>query len=162
MCQNFVPWRSRICSTKPGTEDFSGAQAVAADEPQGGPPAGLAEQRKTVDGHARGADLLQHRPKRLRDALEVCGIERSGERDVEPVLAQHMRIAEALQQETLMVVEGHAGLRSGASRGLGETVEGGDALRREPIESGRRLDWAKHEIAAGARQRQRTSLHPLP
>ena len=56
-----------------------------------------------------------------------------------------MRIAEALQQETLVVVEGHAGLGSGPSRGLGETVEGGDALRREPVERWRRLDRAQRQ-----------------
>src|SRR6478736_5730317 len=90
------------------------------------------------------------------------GLERPGERDVEAVLAQHVRIAEAFEQKALMVVEGQALLGMRARRRLGESVEGRDALRGEPVECWRWLDRAQHEVAAGPRQCQRTRLHLLP
>src|SRR4029077_6364383 len=116
------------------------SQAVAADQARGPTTARLAEQRQAVDGHAGGADLLQHRPERLRNALKMRRVERPSERDVEAILAQDMRIAEALQQEPLMVVELHALVRSGVGRRLGKSVESRDALCREPVERRRRLD----------------------
>src|SRR6516164_1649856 len=89
------------------------------------------------------------------------GIKRSGERDVEAVLAQHMRIAEAFEQEALMVVEGHALWHVSARRRLGKSIEGGDALRREPVERRRWLDRTQNEVSASARQCQRAGLHLL-
>src|SRR5689334_10445512 len=90
-------------------------------------------------------------------------VERPGKRDVEAIFAQHVRIAEAFQQQPLIVAEIGTRMRGtlGLARRRGEILEGGDALRCEPVEHRRRLDWAEDKEASFARERQRTRLGRL-
>ena len=44
-------------------------------------PAAVAEERERIDGDARGANLFEHGPERLRHAFEMGRLERTGQRD---------------------------------------------------------------------------------
>ena len=81
------------------------AEPITAEQAHRRAAAAIAEQRQSIDGDARGANLLKYRPKRLRHALEMRRIKRSGEGDREAVLAQHVRIAETFKQESLILAE---------------------------------------------------------
>src|SRR4029079_1028627 len=158
MCQNFGP------GSRAGMWALAlRAELVPAEQPHRRAAAALPEWGESAGGDARSADLLERRPERLCHALEMRRVERAGESDGEAILAQYVRIAEALQQQALIVVEGGARMLRpfGLGGRRGEILEGRDALRREPVERRRRLDRAQHEIAAGTRQGERPGLDRL-
>src|ERR1700704_5539016 len=101
-------------------------EAIAPDETHRRAAAGVAEQRQAVDGDAGRADLLKHRPQRLGHSLEMGGVKRTGQCDREAVLAEHERIAEALQEKALIVAE----MRACMLHALGVARKSGEILER--------------------------------
>src|SRR5262245_42685188 len=91
----------------------SRSEAVAADRAHRRAAAAVTEERERIDCDARGANLFEHGPERLRHAFEMGRFERPGERDREAVCA-------------IVVV-----------RGGHEVRERRHTLRDEPIEPGR-------------------------
>ena len=70
-------------------------------------------------------------------------------------------MAEALQQETLIGTEMAMIIAIGFAWVGREVLEGADALCGEPVECRHRLDGTQDEIAAAARQRERSGLDRL-
>src|SRR5680860_951892 len=86
-------------------------------------------------------------------------VQGAGERDGETVLAHYVGMAEALQEEPLIVAEMPVVVVIIMIWIGREVFEGADALRGKPVERGFRLDGPQHEIAARACQRQLSLIH---